>query len=143
MRLAVVLATETSVLPPAHAQFTQLLTQVAKAQPSIVANCCAFEEGEALLRRLLTEEPSLLHHCADSREICSEMLRLAPPPEAQLCSWLDACAAQIAELRGGESGVANAEAEMNGLQHAVTLLRGVGAAMDEHWKGIEARNTGL
>ena len=141
MRLAVVLATETSVLPPAHAQFTQLLTQVAKAQPSIVANCCAFEEGEALLRRLLAEEPSLLHHCADSREFCAEMLRLAPPPEAQLCSWLDACAAQIAELRGGGSGVANAEAEMDGLQHAVTLLRGVGAAMDEHWKGIEARNT--
>jgi hypothetical protein len=130
IRLALVLATETSVLPRVHSKFMQLLVSMVRARPSLVhARLLAEHETseKTLMRRLLTEEPALLLSCDDSHAYCLEMLRLAPPAEASLCAMLDACAARI--VRGDPE-----REELEGLQIAVRLLCDASAVVAARWR---------
>ena len=135
IRLALVLATETSVLPRAHGKLMQLLVSVARARPSKVhARLLAEHEAAApLLRRLLVEQPALLlGGGSDAHAYCLEMLRLAPPAEAQLCAMLDACAARIVARALGRAAAEGAE--LAGFQSAVRLLCDASALAAEHWR---------
>ena len=151
IRLALVLATETSVLPRAHGKLMQLLVSVARARPSKVhARLLAEHEAAApLLRRLLVEQPALLLGGDDAHAYCLEMLRLAPPAEAHLCAMLDACAARIAARALGRAAAEDAEgAELAGFQSAVRLLCDASALAAEHWRdrhgaAAEALNPGV
>ena len=160
LRLALVLATETSTLPAAHGKLMQLLVSVARArQGKVHARLLAEHEACArLLRRLLVEQPALLLGGDDAHAYCLEMLRLAPPAEAQLCSMLDACAARIAarpRRRAAAEGAQGAEgaegaqgAELAGFQRAVRLLCDASAAAAAHWRdrhgaAAEALNPGV
>ena len=148
IRLALVLATETSVLPRAHGKLMQLLVSVARARPSKVhARLLAEHEAAApLLRRLLVEQPALLLGGDDAHAYCLEMLRLAPPAEAHLCAMLDACAARIAARALGRAAAEGAE--LAGFQSAVRLLCDASALAAEHWRdrhgtAAEALNPGV
>lgn len=134
LRLALMLATETSVLPHAHGKLMHMLVSVARAQPSEVhARLLAEHEAAALLlRRLLIEQPALLLGGDDAHAYCLEMLRLAPPAEAQLCAMLDACAARIVARALGRA--AAEDAELAGFQSAVRLLCDASALAAEHWR---------
>ena len=135
IRLALVLATETSVLPRAHGKLMQLLVSVARARPSAMhARLLAeHEAAPLLLRRLLVEQPALLlGGGSDAHAYCLEMLRLAPPAEAQLCAMLDACAARIVARALGRAAAEGAE--LAGFQSAVRLLCDASALAAEHWR---------
>ena len=72
----------------------------------------------------------LLGGGSDAHAYCLEMLRLAPPAEAQLCAMLDACAARIVARALGRAAAEGAE--LASFQSAVRLLCDASALAAEH-----------